>query len=280
MCFDDGDDDDDDNRSTYQAKVETRNSHRCHHHQALLHRGMSLRRRYGFGGSYYPGRYYSSPPTGPRLEPAVRSNTRSQQRGYPSGVVAGGFQRGVAPGLPLQSQAMMPATHGRGSHWPASGYQAEYYAATGGRAAMPTHSAMRNYYNAMPSYGYATAHVYPPGPHATATTYHVTNAQAPPFQAAPQVVRETRPAFGHHGHPHEGFTRDEIQMENRRVATARGAYDPRKIRPADARDDDPFWCRELNGEWHLRSYYQIEMECQPGRWMMDADVGFLVFHRG
>jgi hypothetical protein len=135
------------------------------------------------------------------------------------------------------------------------------------------HSYQRTYYNTAPSYGY-TAHVYPPGPTTTTTTYHVTNSQAPPRQ----VIRETRPAYAH-GHVQQGPTREDIQMENRRIATERGAYDPRKIRPADARDDDPFWCREVNGEWHLRTYYQIENECHPGRWMMDADVGFLVFHR-
>lgn len=68
-------------------------------------------------------------------------------------------------------------------------------------------------------------------------------------------------------------------MENRRVATERGAYSARRIKPADARDDDPFWCRERNGEWHLRTFYQIENECHPGTWQMDAEVGFLIFHR-
>jgi hypothetical protein len=68
-------------------------------------------------------------------------------------------------------------------------------------------------------------------------------------------------------------------MENRRVATERGAYSARKIMPADARADDPFWCRERNGEWHLRTYYQIENECHPGQWLMDAEIGYLVFHR-
>jgi hypothetical protein len=68
-------------------------------------------------------------------------------------------------------------------------------------------------------------------------------------------------------------------MENRRVATERGAYDLRRIKPADARSDDPFWCRERNGEWHLRTFYQIENECHPGTWKMDAEMGYLVFHR-
>lgn len=73
--------------------------------------------------------------------------------------------------------------------------------------------------------------------------------------------------------------REEVQFESRLVATQRGAYLPRRIAPADARPDDPFWCKERTGEWHLRTYYQIENECHPGRWLMDAEHGFLVFHR-
>ncbi|KAI8933339.1 hypothetical protein NX059_009962 [Plenodomus lindquistii] len=273
MCFDD-----EDGRSTYKTKVQIRNEREYHQHQVLPTRGMSWRRRIGLGGSYYPDRYYYRPPVG-RLVPALRHGVHARHGGYPPGVMPGGFQRGVAPGFQLQNQAMVPVNHGQRANWPAAySHQTSQYA--GGHALMPIHPAMRTYYNTVPSYGYATAHVYPPGPHTTTTTYHVTNAPAQQFQTQPQMVRETRPAFGPSGHPQQGFSREEIQMENRRVATARGAYDARKIRPADARDDDPFWCRELNGEWHLRSYYQIEMECQPGRWMMDADVGFLVFHRG
>jgi hypothetical protein len=68
-------------------------------------------------------------------------------------------------------------------------------------------------------------------------------------------------------------------MENRRIATERGAYAPRRIKPADARPDDPFWVREKDGGWHLKAFYQIENECYPGRWTMDAEIGFLVFHR-
>lgn len=128
----------------------------------------------------------------------------------------------------------------------------------------------RTYYNTVPSYGY-TAHVYPPGP----TAYHVTNAQVSAYPSpAAHVVRETR-----HAYSPRVTAREDIQIENRRIATERGAYSPRRIRPADARDGDPFWCREVNGEWHLRSYYQIENECHPGRWMMDPEIGFLVFHR-
>jgi hypothetical protein len=135
------------------------------------------------------------------------------------------------------------------------------------------HPYQRSYYNTAPSYGYTTqAYVYPPGPSATTTTttYHVTNSHV---GRGPGVTTAPAPACTH------GATREDIQMENRRVATERGAYDPRRIKPADARSDDPFWCRERNGEWHLRTYYQIENECHPGRWQMDAEIGFLVFHR-
>ncbi|KAF1363423.1 hypothetical protein EJ07DRAFT_101900 [Lizonia empirigonia] len=131
----------------------------------------------------------------------------------------------------------------------------------------------RSYYNTVPTYG-QTAYVYPPGPTTTTTTYHVTNSHVPVTTAPPAPMRDTRNACAH------TTTREDIQMENRRIATERGAYSARKIKPADARDDDPFWCRERNGEWHLRTFYQIENECHPGQWLMDAELGFLVFHRG
>jgi hypothetical protein len=126
----------------------------------------------------------------------------------------------------------------------------------------------RTYYQTMPTYG-QTAYVYPPGPTTTTTTtYHVTNGHAPATaplpHAAPAPVRPSR---------------EDYQTESRRVATQRGAYSARKIMPADARADDPFWCRERSGEWHLRTYYQIENECHPGQWLMDAEIGYLVFHR-
>ncbi|KAF2871156.1 hypothetical protein BDV95DRAFT_668523 [Massariosphaeria phaeospora] len=107
------------------------------------------------------------------------------------------------------------------------------------------------------------------------TTYTIANSRA------------NVPAHSHnHNHSYVSSrqgtmlsSREEHQLENRRVATERGAYNPRRIKPADARADDPFWCRERNGEWHLRSFYQIENECYPGRWQMDAEQGYLVFHR-
>ncbi|KAJ4308504.1 hypothetical protein N0V94_009326 [Neodidymelliopsis sp. IMI 364377] len=132
----------------------------------------------------------------------------------------------------------------------------------------------RSYYNTLPSYGH-TAYVYPPGPTATTTTttYHVTNSHVPTTTTT-ALSTPVRTACAH------TTTREDVQMENRRIATERGAYSARRIKPADARDDDPFWCRERNGEWHLRTFYQIENECYPGQWLMDAEMGCLVFHRG
>lgn len=195
------------------------------------------------------------------------------------GYGAGGYQPAVHNARPYYPQAYGPSYFAPNYHYPAySGYY--NYGLYGMQYPLANFYSpwQRTYYNTAPTYGY-TANVYPPGATTTTTTYHVTNSPVGAGYAAPhpQEVRETRPAYAH-GHS-QGPTREDIQMENRRIATERGAYEPRKIRPADARDDDPFWCRERNGEWHLRSYYQIENECHPGRWMMDADIGFLVFHR-
>src|SRR5690348_17516323 len=46
------------------------------------------------------------------------------------------------------------------------------------------------------------------------------------------------------------FRSEEVQFESRLVATQRGAYLPRRIAPADARPDDPFWCKERRSEEH------------------------------
>ncbi|KAF2734341.1 hypothetical protein EJ04DRAFT_247515 [Polyplosphaeria fusca] len=73
--------------------------------------------------------------------------------------------------------------------------------------------------------------------------------------------------------------RDDVESENRRIATERGAYEPKRIKPADARPDDPFWCKERDGTWQLRPYYDIEANCYPGRWTMNAEKGYLIFER-
>ncbi|KAJ4377191.1 hypothetical protein N0V83_000014 [Neocucurbitaria cava] len=203
--------------------------------------------------------------------------------GYGAGVGYAGAGVGVGVGVAVGG-GYYPGAYAARPNYPYS-YGGNYYGGVGGYYNYGLYGStyplanfyypyQRTYYNSTPSYGYQQAYVYPPGPSTTTTTttYHVTNSQAPTYShAAPRV--ETRAAYNH------GPTREDAQMENRRIATERGAYDARRIKPADARSDDPFWCRERNGEWHLRTYYQIENECHPGRWMMDANQGFLVFNR-
>lgn len=57
MCFD-GDE------YQYETRVEVRNGERRFVKTYLPRHGMSRRRRYGFGGPYYPSRYYARPPSG------------------------------------------------------------------------------------------------------------------------------------------------------------------------------------------------------------------------
>jgi len=170
------------------------------------------------------------------------------------------------PSYSYQYPSYGASYYGASSYYPAS-YSGYYNAGLYG-AQYPLanfyYPYQRSYYNTVPSYGYsAQAYVYPPGPSATTTTttYHVQNSHQPTYTRAHAAPRE------------------DIQMESRRVATERGSYAARRIKPADARADDPFWCRERNGEWHLRTFYQIDNECQPGTWKMDAEAGYLVFHR-
>ncbi|KAF1962592.1 hypothetical protein CC80DRAFT_512726 [Byssothecium circinans] len=70
-----------------------------------------------------------------------------------------------------------------------------------------------------------------------------------------------------------------VQHPEQVLAMRHGAHNPRFIKPAGARPDDSFWCQERSGEWHLRSFYQIENECYPGEWLMNPDLGSLAFHR-
>ncbi|KAL1644635.1 hypothetical protein SLS61_008686 [Didymella pomorum] len=213
---------------------------------------------------------------------------------YPS-VVAGGFTSGYGYGY---GYGVGGVGHVGGAYpvYNTSSYSHPYsgasYYGSGYHPSFSTYGGLGGYYNyglygtmyplanfyspyqrsyiSTPMYG-QTTYVYPPGPTTTTTTYHVTNSHAGVTAAPPALIRT---ACAH------ANTREDIQMENRRIATERGAYSARNIKPADARDDDPFWCRERNGEWHLRTLYQIENECYPGRWLMDAELGYLVFHRG
>jgi hypothetical protein len=231
--------------------------------------------RYGQRGflSYAGQAPNGAPPTGVIPNGGIGMGYGMGYAGVGIGVQAGGYYPGVRPYIPQHPY------YGYGSGYPnyynTPAYSDFYnFALYGSLYPLANFYSpyQRSYYTTAPSYGYAAqAYVYPPGPSTTTTTYHVTNSHG--ARAGGCAHPPAAQACNH------GPTREDIQMENRRVATERGAYDPRRIKPADARSDDPFWCRERNGEWHLRTYYQIENECHPGRWQMDAEIGFLVFHR-
>ncbi|XP_014550846.1 hypothetical protein COCVIDRAFT_114404 [Bipolaris victoriae FI3] len=59
MCFDGNGDE-----YEYETRVEVRNGERHLVNTYYPRHGMSRRRKYGFGGSYYPSRYYARPPPG------------------------------------------------------------------------------------------------------------------------------------------------------------------------------------------------------------------------
>jgi hypothetical protein len=92
--------------------------------------GMSWRRRHGFGGSYYPSRYYTRPPNGRYMGSAVAyPNRYSGHWGYPGGTNDSQYNGYYSP------YSSHPARYSGYS----SGY-GRYYA--GARVAMPHHSAM------------------------------------------------------------------------------------------------------------------------------------------
>lgn len=64
-------------------------------------------------------------------------------------------------------------------------------------------------------------------------------------------------------HAFYGRTREEVEEGNRLIAAREG--------------NQQFWVKEANGDWTLRSYYAIKNDLRPGKWMMDAVRGALVF---
>ena len=98
-----------------------------------------------------------------------------------------------------------------------------------------------------------------------------------PYGGAPYQGGDFHPATI--GNLTVGRTRGEVQAMDRSLAARSGAYDAHPIKPANAKPGDMFWCRETDGQWHLRPFYNIDSDCKPGSWKMDAHKGTLVYHR-
>jgi hypothetical protein len=134
MCFTDYNDD---YRDTYKTKVSIRNGERYVEESYHPHYGMSRRRRYGFGGSYYPSRYYASPPS--------RFPARFSQGGAClRGVVPGGYSRGVVPGgydqRMIVGGRVGPRGYSNGGFASGVAYGTGYH--VGARAVMPVNAAI------------------------------------------------------------------------------------------------------------------------------------------
>lgn len=83
MCFDD--------RDTYKIRTYVRNGARFEEEYTRPRHGMSWRRKYGFGGSYYPSRYYSRRPTGHFITNVlVPPYGHPGYRSYPPRIMGGG----------------------------------------------------------------------------------------------------------------------------------------------------------------------------------------------
>jgi hypothetical protein len=101
MCFGD-----DEYRDSYETRVEIRNGRQYYTQEYYPGYGMSRRRKYGFGGSYYPSRYYARQPTGRYMSSAYTHPSQYIHSGrYPRGVVPGGYSRGTVTGGYLQAMA-------------------------------------------------------------------------------------------------------------------------------------------------------------------------------
>jgi len=171
---------------------------------------------------------------------------------------------GAAP-LPV-----LPAGQPLPVRYPAAVYQCPSYSYSYAAQAYP--APQYQYY-------YPTA---PPTPTAYAVplTAGYTPQYATQYQYSPQPAAYYRydQAPVSYGAVVYGQTRGEVELSNRRLATERGAYYPRAIMPV-ANPDDIFWVLERDGQWMVRSFYNIQTECHPGRWKMDAKDGYCVFIR-
>lgn len=198
------------------------------------------------GANFYPGVYGSLFHTRPHYygPNTYRSTYAKGYWNYPSSYY----------NFPSYSYLSPYASYGGGS-----GMFANYY--------FPY---QRSYYTpgfAAPGYSYAYQTMAP--------AVAIANPQIPVAACAPTPLSmNNSPA-----HPSATPPRSAVQHQNQVEAHRRGAYNPHYIKPANARPEDQFWCQEVTGEWHLRSYYQIENECHPGEWRMNPDYGFLSFHR-
>jgi hypothetical protein len=77
MCFDD--------RDTYTTRAYVADGARYSEEYTLPRNGRSWRRKHGLGGSYYPSRYYSRPPSGRYMSNALTYQNRySGYETYPA----------------------------------------------------------------------------------------------------------------------------------------------------------------------------------------------------
>lgn len=84
MCFDD--------RDTYTSRTYVRNGARFEEEYTRPRHGISWRRKHGFGGSYYPSRYYARRPTGRFITNAsMQPYGYSGYSSYPRAVMGGGY---------------------------------------------------------------------------------------------------------------------------------------------------------------------------------------------
>ncbi|KAF2816311.1 uncharacterized protein BDZ99DRAFT_133374 [Mytilinidion resinicola] len=145
-------------------------------------------------------------------------------------------------------------------------------------------------YYAQPGGGYAAVAV--PQVQAPQQTYVYANQPAVGMAGAPiqqpnlgptpypaQYTGQPMASYGPYHHYHMGRTKEQVDMDNRRTAYQQGAYSMHPIAPDNPPPDTQFWCKEVDGEWTLRTFFTIQEDLKPGNWKYAPDTGMFVYIR-
>lgn len=103
--------------------------------------------------------------------------------------------------------------------------------------------------------------------------YYPGQSQSPVQFYSSQPTAESSSVNYYHG-----ASRAQVESQNVSRAQAHGAYGQYQMVPQNASPDNEFWCRELDGQYTLRTMNTIMQSLQPGDWQRSTS-GYPYFVR-